>query len=161
MPKAIALNFMGYYNYYMVAFNCILYTGFFIVFSYSYILEVENVEPKAWRLRRVCDQKGEPSKKDATVTVGGDGNGAGTQLAKDSRMEDRVGPIPTVQREAIVSSNFGTGHNSPSGQGNRFQGEMSSRVTSEMISDISISSNNLTQEHYQIDELELTVTDKN
>lgn len=111
--------------------------------------------------RRVCDQKGEPSKKDATVTVGGDGNGAGTQLAKDSRMEDRVGPIPTVQREAIVSSNFGTGHNSPSGQGNRFQGEMSSRVTSEMISDISISSNNLTQEHYQIDELELTVTDKN
>jgi hypothetical protein len=95
------------------------------------------------------------------VTVGENSNGAGTELAKDSRMEDRDGPMSTVQREAMVSDGFNTNHNSPSRQECRFQGEMSSRVTSEMISDISISSNNLTQEHYQIDELELNDTDKN
>jgi len=153
---------MGLYNYYMVAFNCILYTGFFIVFSYGYIQKVENVEPKAWRIsRNFSCKKEETAKSGRNVSVGGRPSGVdqrdGIELAKEPRLDERAGPISTVQPEAMPTSNFKTGQNSPSGQGDsRFQGEMSSRVTSEMISDLSISSgNNLTQEHYQIEELEL------
>lgn len=152
----------------MVGFNCILYTGFFIVFSYGYIQKVETVSPKAWKLRRnATSKKADAEKAGRNVSVSERPSGAnqkdGMELAKEAGTEERVGPISTLQPEAMTNSNFRTRQNSPSGQGDsRFQGEMSSRVTSEMISDLSIScGNNLTQEHYQIDELELNDTIKN